>query len=209
MKNIVDKQTNHNKMADHTNIFTTSNKRNYWMIPKCFKTLNANLLEYIIVFTSHLFICVLHRAATVVSARRLHRATTVVSARRLHQATMVVKGLKAKSSSFLYGTNTLNQAKKSHSDCNLGTLNTPNLITLTLSYCFSHTNKCDSCAFTVYPPNVSISCFTVLGDQIPILGNHLPIKFGKPCRFIFIGVKKQYYCREGSEIFIPFKIPFQ
>ena len=57
--------------------------------------------------------------------------------------------------------------------------------------CFPHTNKCDHCAFTVYPPNVTISCLAMLGNhqslsgnQIAILGcpvgNHLPIKFGKP-----------------------------
>ena len=65
-------------------------------------TLNADLSEYIIIFTSHLFICarmcVIFRhtdeaSLLVVSARRLHRATTVVSARRLNRVATAVKGL--------------------------------------------------------------------------------------------------------------------
>ena len=65
-------------------------------------TLNADLSEYIIIFTSHLFICVRmcvifrhtdEASSLVVSARRLHRAATVVSARRLHRVATVVKGL--------------------------------------------------------------------------------------------------------------------
>ena len=65
-------------------------------------TLNADLSEYIIIFMSHLFICVRmcvifrhtdEASLLVVSARRLHRAATVVSARRLHRVATVVKGL--------------------------------------------------------------------------------------------------------------------
>ena len=46
----------------------------------------------------------------------------------------------------------------------------------------------DCFAFTVYPQNVTISCLAVLGKPIAILGgNHLPIKFVKPCH-------REIYC---------------
>ena len=71
--------------------------------------------------------------------------------------------------------------------------------------CFPHTNKCDHCAFTVYPPNVTISCLAMLGNhqslsgnQIAILGcplgNHLPIKFGKPWKYLFRAASVWWRC---------------
>ena len=61
-------------------------------------TLNADLSEYIMIFTSHLFICVRmcvifrhtdEASLLIVSAGRLHRAATVVSARRLNRVATV------------------------------------------------------------------------------------------------------------------------
>ena len=81
--------------------------------------------------------------------------------------------------------------KNSNSDCNLGNLITSDLIIIILgdNPISVHTNKCECCSFTVYPLNVTISCLAVLGNQIAILGcltgNHLPIKFCKPCDYTY------------------------
>ena len=62
MKNIVNKL---HKMTDHANILLLQINETIGrfcnqilIIQKCLETLNADLSEYIILFTSHMFICV-------------------------------------------------------------------------------------------------------------------------------------------------------